>query len=211
VPGAAAERTESRWVDRRTWLTLITMTADLDSNWSPAHHPEAIAVSEGQWAVWTVDLCVRRIREGRDPERQIDARQLAVALRQVLTAAVMAQKVVADLDPAAHAALGVAIERFRQQVPAVEVRDVLIHFEDYALGLGYRQKQIAKVAGPAEAARQSWGGGYDPATDQFNLGTHRIDVEAARNEAHRLFDATYLAAKAVDAAQADDAHQAQIG
>jgi hypothetical protein len=91
-------------------------------------------------------------------------------------------------------------------VPAVEVRDVLIHFEDYALGLGHRQKQIAKVAGPAEAARQSWGGGYEPATDQFTLGPHRIDVEVARNEAHRLFDVTYLVAKAVDAAQADDAH-----
>lgn len=187
------------------------MTADFDPSWSPAHRPEAIAVSEGQWALWTVDLCVRRIRQGQDPERQINARLLAVALRQVPTAALMAQKVVADLDATAHAALGVAVERFRQQVPAVEVRDVLIHREEYALGCGRRQKQIAKVAGPAEAVRQSWGGGYEPTTDQFILGPYRIDVELARNEAHRLFDLTYLAAKAVDAAHADVTPRPEAG
>ncbi len=190
-------------MDARIWLILIVMTADVHRSWSPAHHPEAIAVSEGQWALSTVDLCVRRMREGQDPARQIDARQCVVALRLVLAAALMAQKVVKDLDPAAHAALGVAIEQFRRQVPAVEVRDVLIHFEDYALGLGRRQKQMAKVAGPADSARQSWGGGYEPATDQFTLGPHRIDVEVARNGAHRLFEEIYLAARAVDAALAD--------
>ncbi|WP_433344198.1 hypothetical protein [Micromonospora sp. CA-111912] len=177
--------------------------------WSPAHHPEAIAVSEAQWWVWTLRLCARRLDERElgmwlpDPQ-QIDARQFAVALRQVEYAAkMMLAGTLLDCCPAARADLKAARQRFLDKVPgAIAARDILIHFDDYAVGEGVRQRKQKRQEGAAAAARDHWGGGYDPATGEFTLGPNRINIKLALEEAEVLFDAIYSAAKAFDGYQA---------
>ncbi|MGW0808068.1 hypothetical protein [Nonomuraea sp. NPDC002799] len=78
------------------------MRNTLPDNWSPADNPYAIAVSEAQWWMHTVDLAILRMREGDGrwtspfTSEQIDSRQL-VALRQILTAAELEQAALADL------------------------------------------------------------------------------------------------------------------
>ncbi|OWV09584.1 hypothetical protein B5D80_09350 [Micromonospora wenchangensis] len=188
---------------------MTEATAATPDPWSPAHHPESIAVTEAQWWVWTLRLCARRLDEQElglwlpDP-RQIDARQFVVALRQVEYATrLMLKGTLLDCCPAARAKLEAARERFLDKVPgAIAARDILIHFHDYALGEGTRQKQQKKRDGAVAAARDHWGGGYDPATGEFKLGPHRINIKRALEEAEVLSDAIYLAAKAFDDYQA---------
>ncbi|MFI2666691.1 hypothetical protein [Micromonospora carbonacea] len=177
--------------------------------WSPAHHPEAIAVSEAQWWVWTLRLCAHRLDEQElglwlpDP-RQVDARQFVVALRQVEYATrLMLKGTLLDGCPAARSELETARQRFLAKVPGViAARDILIHFHDYALGEGNRQNKQKQRDGAAAAARDHWGGGYNPATGEFRLGPHRINIKLALEEAEVLFDAIYMAAKAFDDYQA---------
>ncbi len=61
-------------------------------DWSPADAPYAIALSEAQWWKWAVQLAAARI-DGPDDERlrpvssrQVDARNLILALAQLLRA-----------------------------------------------------------------------------------------------------------------------------
>jgi hypothetical protein len=107
--------------------------------WSPADNPYAIAVSEAQWWLWTAELCARRIREGRDPDRQIDTRLFIVALRQLLYAAEMEKRAVRHLDRAVRRALREACKKFDQAVPGLtDARDVLVHFHDGTVALSVR-------------------------------------------------------------------------
>ena len=75
------------------------MTATPSGDWSPADNPYAIAVSEAQWWQRAVQLAVLRMRGGDDSRiawfssRQIDARQLVFALRQLLAAEQLEQAV----------------------------------------------------------------------------------------------------------------------
>ncbi|WP_158781240.1 hypothetical protein [Streptomyces sp. NRRL S-237] len=93
------------------------MSETVADDWSPADNPYAIAVSEAQWWQRTAALAVRRIRADDDDSsapffdsRQIDARQLCIALRQLLMAEKLEQIALADLgiDPAAGQALNEA-------------------------------------------------------------------------------------------------------
>lgn len=172
--------------------------------WSPADNPYAIAVSEGQWWMWTAELCARRIREGRDPDRQIDTRQFIMALRQLLYAAEMEKREVQHLDPAVLQALGEARQHFDQSVPGLtDARNVLVHFDEYARGEGKLQHKLRKQGvDAATAARQFWTFGYDPATGSVQVGPYEINIEQARLQARQLFRAIYTAAQAVDAAGA---------
>lgn len=172
--------------------------------WSPAHNPHAIAVSEAQWWLWTLGLCARRVADGRDPDRQVDARQFIVALRQLAYAADMQQKATVDAPPAARRAIGEARRRFVVAVPGViEARDILVHFDRYALGEGNQQRRLRSQSDvdEAEAARHFWCGGYDPATGEFAVGPHHIPIQRAYAEARALFGAIYNAAQAVDEAR----------
>jgi hypothetical protein len=173
--------------------------------WSPAHHPEAIAVSEGQWTLWTLDLCAHRVRTGNDPHRQIDARVFVFMLRQLLYAAEMQHEAIRPaVRPEIHAAFRRACAAFEQAIPGlVAARDILTHFNEYAVGDGRLQRKLRKETGidAAEAARRFWGGGYDPSTGEFIIGPHRIHIERALGAAHMLGDAIYAAAKEVDFAR----------
>ena len=68
------------------------MTGAAPADWSPADNPYALAVSEAQWWQRAARLGVLRLRDADDrriswfSSRQIDARQLVFALRQLLHA-----------------------------------------------------------------------------------------------------------------------------
>jgi hypothetical protein len=160
---------------------LVDDFADGDA-WSPAHNPEAIAVSEGQWIMWTLDLCAERVRTGSDPHRQIDARQFTFMLRQLLYAAELLDEAIRlEVRPEIHAAYSRARAAFEQGTPGlVTARDILMHFNEYAVGDGRLQRKLRKETGidAAEAARMFWGGGYHPSTGEFVIGPHRIHIEA---------------------------------
>ncbi|MGC4833993.1 hypothetical protein ACLQ3D_05815 [Micromonospora vinacea] len=85
----------------------------------------------------------------------------------------------------------------------IEARDILIHFDRYALGDGNQQRRLRSQSDvdEAEAARHFWGGGYDPATGEFAVGPHHIPIQRAYVEARALFGAIYNAAQALDEAR----------
>lgn len=175
--------------------------------WSPADNPYAIAVSEAQWALRDVELCVRRIHAGDEvrgfDSRQIDARHLCTALVQLLTAETLEQAALTDLgmDPEVGQALGQARNRFELSLPEIrQIRNGLIHFESWSRGQG-RGPQLQRIkAGdePRDVARTFWGFGYDVTTDTVSMGPYRINVTAAEEAAAELAHSIYMAARAVD-------------
>jgi hypothetical protein len=185
------------------------MTGSPLDDWSPADHPNAIAISEAQWWLHSVDLTILRIRGGEErwthpfSSEQIDARHLILALRQLLTAEELEQAALQEvgMDAAVGLALAQARQRFEAALPGIkDMRDALMHFEDWARGKG-RGPQIARVrAGEAlrDVARTYWGFGYDPSADTITLGPYKIDVETASNAAYELCQAIYMAAHEVD-------------
>jgi ribosomal 50S subunit-associated protein YjgA (DUF615 family) len=81
-------------------------------DWSPADNPYAIAVPQAQWWRDAARLAVLRMRDDDDriawfSSRQIDARQVIFALRQILAAEQLEQAALAALgiDPAVSQAL----------------------------------------------------------------------------------------------------------
>ncbi|MDH6111292.1 hypothetical protein P3T36_003316 [Kitasatospora sp. MAP12-15] len=185
------------------------MSDNLPDDWSPADNPYAIAVSEANWLRATVALAVQRMH-GDDSQvgwfssRQIDARTLVVALRQLLAAVKLEQIALADLsmDPAVGEALAQAQQRFEAALPDIKhVRDGLTHFEDWARGEGkFGPQAAARKAGnaPRDVARDFWSFGYDPAADAVTMGPFTIPVSAALPAASELCAAIYSAARAVD-------------
>lgn len=191
-------------------VMMLGMSETVADEWSPADNPYAIAVSEAQWWQRTATLAVRRIRadddDNGDPffdSRQIDARQLCIALRQLLMAEKLEQIALADLgiDPAVGQALGEARERFEAALPGIKhMRDGLIHFEDWSRGkgIGPQQKRIKAGGTARDVARHFWGFAYDPRADTVTMGPYRIDVGAVEEAAGELALAIYLAAHEVD-------------
>ncbi|MEV6521085.1 hypothetical protein AB0M43_03970 [Longispora sp. NPDC051575] len=172
--------------------------------WSPAHNPHAVAVSQGQWAWWTLQVLVRDARAASGTEQQIYARQAAAQLRDLHQAAKMQLRAITEKDvPAAVVdALTDAIGAFEAAVPgAREVRDMMAHFDEYARGKGVLQKELMRAEGvdEVEAARRMWGGGYDPRTDTFTEGPYTIAFGPAVDAARELQYAIYQAGRTVDA------------
>lgn len=143
----------------------------------------------------TVDLCARRIREGHDPNRQIDARLLIVALSLLVRAAAMEAAAIEQEDVTVRAPSEQARARSDELVPGLSERNVLTHFDEYA----WPWTAARGDHDPAAAARHFWGFGYDPASRNIVLGPYQIDVDQAVVQAHELFTALYAAAQAVDA------------
>jgi hypothetical protein len=154
-------------------------------------------------------LCAHRISTGRDLDRQVDARLFVFMLRQLLYAAELQHEAIRSVvRPEIHAAFRRACMAFEQEAPGVvTARDILTHFNEYAVGDGRLQRKLREETGidAAEAARRFWGGGYDPSTGEFGIGPHRIHVERTLEAAEKLFDAIYAAAKEVDFARAREA------
>jgi hypothetical protein len=178
----------------------MPVTAQPD-DWSPADSPYAIALSETQWSLWTLQLCARRIHEGKDPERQIDARQFVAALRQIERFAKMERNACHDATPEAAHALGQAIEVFTAAVPgARHARDVLEHYDAYSVGKGHKQASAPSQEAARDLARQFSRFGYEPSTDQIHTGPYQICVTDAVAHARQLTAAVHAAVQAYEAA-----------
>jgi hypothetical protein len=97
-------------------------------DWSPADNPYAIGVSEAQWWQRTVELGVRRLADPDDhriawfSSRQIDARQIVVALTQVLNAEQLEQVALQNLDieQTVRDVLTQARDRFEAALPGIK-------------------------------------------------------------------------------------------
>ncbi|MFB7360464.1 hypothetical protein [Streptomyces gardneri] len=194
-------------------------------DWSPADHPYAIAVSEAQWWKNTAVLAVSRMRSGGETvgwfdARQIDARQLCVALRQLLMAEKLQQISLDELniDPLVSQELARAREQFEESLPGIkDIRDGLTHFEDWSRGKGRGPQRARIKAGESErdVARAFWSFGYDAAADTVSMGPYQISVDVVEQAASQLAHAIYLAAHHIDMANAtqvrDTAVQALAG
>jgi hypothetical protein len=198
------------------------VTASVPPDWSPADNPHAIAISEAQWWQRAVQLAVLRLREPDNQRiswfssRQIDARQLVFALRQILNA----ERLVAvamearGVDAAAHEALARARQRFENALPGIkDMRDALMHFDEWSRGQGRGPQKDRRNAGGAlrDVAREYWGFGYDPNAGAVSLGPYTIRVDTADQAAKDLCWAIYQAARAVDQANATELHSRTVG
>lgn len=183
-------------------------------DWSPADNPEAIAVSEIQWWQRAAELALLRMRDSDDhriswfSSRQIDARQLILALRQLLGAVALVDGRLQELglDQAQHA-LSEAKSEYEQALPGLtEVRNALMHFEAWALGTGRgpQRRRIAAGAPAREVASEFWGFAYEPHTETISLGPYTISVNAVTGAVARLVDSVYAAARTVDRRNAVD-------
>jgi hypothetical protein len=201
---------------------MPVMTATVPPDWSPADNPHAIAISEAQWWQRAVQLAVLRLRDPDDPRiswfssRQIDARQLVFALRQILNA----ERLVAvaleapGVDTAAHDALAHARQRFEDALPGIkDMRDALMHFDEWSRGEGRGPQKDRRNAGEAlrDVAREYWGFGYDPNVGTVSLGPYTIQVDAADQAAKDLSWAIYQAAREVDQADAAELLTRTVG
>lgn len=199
---------------------MLTMSeAALVDDWSPADHPYAIAVSEAQWWQRTAVLAVRRIRAGDEgggfDSRQIDARQMCVALCQLLVAERLEQIALEELgiDQSVMQVLEQARKRFEAALPGIKhMRDGLTHFEDWSRGMGRgpQKERIKAGDAPRDVARAFWGIGYDPTTDTVSMGPFRIDVGVVDQAAGELAHAIYMAARDVDKRNTVQLHTAAV-
>jgi hypothetical protein len=128
-------------------------------DWSPADNPHAITISEAQWWQRAVQLAVLRLRDPDDERiawfssRQIDARQLVFALRQLLSAARLVDVAMQarGIDAAACEALARARQGFGDALAGSikDMRDALMHFEDWSRGQGCGPQKGRRDAGQA--------------------------------------------------------------
>jgi hypothetical protein len=190
------------------------VTDSTSTDWSPADNPHAIALSEAQWWRWAVQLAALRLQDPDDQRlawpssRQIDARQLIFALRQLLSAAQLADLAMEarGVDTGARDALAQARREFEDALPGIkDMRDALMHFEDWSRGEGKSGPQRhRRDAGEAlrDIAREYWGFGYDPNAGTVSLGPYTIYVDTAARAAKDLSWAVYMASRTVDQANA---------
>jgi hypothetical protein len=186
------------------------MTDTAPDDWSPADVPAAIAVSESYWWLSTVKLTILRLRDEDDrrvaiSSRQIDARQLLFALRQLLTAAELLHVALKAMgvDQAVGAALSEAEQRFVKALPDItHMRNALMHFENWSRGEGRGpQRDRLKAGGsPRDVARTDWTFAYDPRTDTAALGDYVINVATADRAAAELARVIYQTAREAEKA-----------
>ena len=160
-----------------------------------------------------MQLAVLRLRDPDEQRiswfssRQIDARQLVLALRQILNAErlVAAAMETRSVDTAAPDALARARQRFEDVLPGIkDMRDALMHFDEWSRGKGGGPQRGRRRAGEAlrDVAREYWGFGYDPNAATVSLGPYTINVDTADQAAKDLLWAIYQAAREVDQANA---------
>jgi hypothetical protein len=180
------------------------------NDWSPADNPYAIAVSQAQWWRDAARLSILRMRGDDDlrlswfSSRQIDARQLIFALRQLLAAEALERIALEDIaiNPGVLDALAKARQQFVDDLPGIkEMRDGIMHFESWSRGLGmYGPQAEGRRKGelPRNLARDYWRFGYDPGAATISFGPYIIHIDVAERAAYELCDAICLAAREVD-------------
>jgi hypothetical protein len=185
------------------------MTEIAADDWSPADNPYAIAVSQSQLWREIVLLTIQRIRDEDDrgpgwfSTVQLDAHVLVMTLRQLLTAEELEQGALEELgiDPSVRDALAQARRKFEDALPGIkDMRDALIHFDDWSRGRGRGPQQRRVNAGEAlrDVARDYSRFGYDPNEGTVSFGPYTIHVDVADTATVELSQAIYAAAREVD-------------
>lgn len=147
--------------------------------------PEEIAALKRNLLLWErgAELSYDRVVAQRDDEvaSAVDARFLALAIRNVLRAAVWARN---HSEGEAMAAIGKAISEFDSAVPrAREVRDIIEHFDEYERGRGDLQKN-GSMKSPLEYTARF--------EEEYLLAladTHKLDARSAKEATVRLAEA----------------------
>jgi hypothetical protein len=173
-------KVEATWHVKFTEGKDANVTDTAPDGWSPADNPYAIAVSESQWWLRAARLAILRIRDGDDhrvsfSSRQIDARFLVFALRQLLAAEQPEQVALKalDMDPTVGKTFTQEHKRFKDALPGIKhMRDALMHFDAWSHGEGYGPQKERRQAGEAlrNVAHAYWGFAYDPIADTISLG-----------------------------------------
>jgi len=198
------------------------MPSSSTDDWSPADHPYSIAVSEAQWWQRAAELTILRLRDDDDgriawfSSRQIDARQLVLALRQLLNAERLEQVALSarGIGPEVITELAKARQRFEDALPGIkQMRDALTHFDEWSRGEGFGAQKRRRDSGAAlrDVAREYWGFGYDPGAGTITLGPYTINVDTADRAAAELSHAIYLAAHELDKRDTADLRVRTVG
>lgn len=185
------------------------MPTTSNDDWSPADHPYTIAVSEAQWWRSAVRLAAARLNDPLDlrsspmGSHQIDARNLVLALAQLLNAERLEQLALSELsiDPEVGQTLAGARTKFLDSLPGIsQMRNALIHFDEWSRRTGRGEQRIsAKTCeNPRDVARRFWAFAYDRDAGTIAHGPYRIEVEIAVRAASDLLHAIYEAARQVD-------------
>jgi len=162
------------------------MSDSASEDWSPADNPHSIAVTEAQWWQRAVELAVLRLRDDTRiswfSSQQIDSRFLVIALRQLLTAEQSQQKALkaSRTEKVVRTELTKARKKFVADLPGIkDMRDGLVHFEDWSRGRGGGPQQERRAAGEPERdiAKAYSGFGYDPGEGTISNGPFSIDIE----------------------------------
>jgi hypothetical protein len=160
------------------------MTSISVDDWSPADNPYAIAVSQSQLWRDIVLLTIQRMRDEDDrglgwfSSVQLDAHVLVMTLRQLLTAEQLEQVALKELgiDAAVRDELAQARRKFEDALPGIkDMRDALMHFDEWLRGTGRGPQQERIRAGEAlrDVARDYAGFGYDPDEGRFRSARTR--------------------------------------
>lgn len=178
--------------------------------WSPADNPHAIAVSEATWWRCAVNLSVARLDDANDQRaapcssQQIDARNLVLALVQLLAAEqLVEQKALRGfgINPTVAEVLCQARGRYLQVLPDIQaMRNALVHFNEWAVGEGRGLQKDGVRAGsePRDVSGHYWAFGYHHEERVVVLGPLKIEVANAAPAAADLAGAIYTAACEVD-------------
>jgi hypothetical protein len=117
-------------------------------------------------------------------DTEIDAALFAMSLRSLLRAVYAVRDLISSEE------IGEAISRFDANVPnAIDIRDVLVHFDDYELGKGRIQNE-ARKRNCVVPYFWTW---YQRTADNYVLrlgDSFQLDIEAATERALELAEAT---------------------
>ncbi|WP_067885311.1 hypothetical protein [Nocardia vaccinii] len=178
------------------------------SDWSPAHHPEAIAVSEANRWFLIIKLQLLRLRD--DPDRrlpadshQLDARLLVLALMALTNAAMlMRQASKRAANTRVSAGMTKARKRFCKALPGIEdIRNGLTHYDYWALGMGGGPQGVRREKGhdPSDIARDFWYFGFDRRAGTVTFGPYSFGIDEAERAARDLYRKICQAGQALDA------------
>lgn len=176
--------------------------SEAKSAWRPTEHGANIGHSSAVMAHRKVALDVHRLIHERDSDRAvIDAPYTVMALRQVLRGVEMTRAHVKT--EAARQLVSDALEMFDRAVPGGKhARDVIEHFDEYAMGVGnlqqpqvrnLRQRQPDDQLSEDFRHRLEWTGTGDERRPVYVAGPYSIDILAAEDAAFRLVCHTYEA------------------
>ncbi|MEU5237557.1 hypothetical protein ACH4UR_18480 [Streptomyces lydicus] len=170
--------------------------------WRPTEHGANIGHSSAWAAHRKVALDLHRmLNEGDQDRALIDAPYTIMALRHVLRGVEMTREHLKS--EAARELLGEALAGFDRAVPGgKKARDVIEHFDEYAMGVGNLQQP--KVRAPRDRKpddvlsekynhRFAWERDGDERRPVYIAGPYRVDLIAAEEAAFRLVCDAYEA------------------